>query len=277
MTENSPASEWGAERVDPAAYLRRIGCAGPLAPTAETLRELHRAHVLTIPFENLDVVLGRGVRLDAGALQGKLVDGRRGGYCYEHNLLFAAVLERLGYRVTRLLARVGPLGEPRRARTHAMLLVEADGTRHLADVGFGGEGLVEPLPFAEGAVSHVGPWTWRLGRAGDEWVLSTLRQDGWAELYAFRLEVHHRADFEMANHYTSTLPSSPFVRHVIAQRTIPGARRRLQNLELDGQELKAEELHAVLGEVFGIGLEPEEAEGLARHARAAGRSPERQG
>ncbi|MFC4062519.1 arylamine N-acetyltransferase [Planomonospora corallina] len=274
MTDNTPASdtpasEWGAGLLDLDAYLRRIGRPVPAAPTVESLRELHRAHVTAIPFENLDVLLDRGVRLDIGSIQAKLVESRRGGYCYEHNLLFAAVLERLGYRVTRLLARVGPLGERRRPRTHAMLLAEAGGTRHLVDVGFGGEGLLEPLPFADGAVSQVGPWSWRLGRAGDEWVLSTLRPDGWAELYAFRLEVHHPVDFEVSNHYTSTAPASPFVRHVIVQRTTPGERHRLQGLELDGNELKPGELHAVLEEVFGIGLGPEEAETLVRHVTSA--------
>jgi N-hydroxyarylamine O-acetyltransferase len=269
MTENTLASEWGVERVDLTAYLRRIGHRGPLDPTVETLRALHRAHVTTIPFENLDVILGRGIRLDIDSLQGKLVDARRGGYCYEQNLLFAAVLERLGYPVTRLLARVRMGEDRRRSRSHAMLLVEAEGTTHLADVGFGGDGLLEPVPLADGALSSVDGWSWRLGRDGDEWVLHGLRPDGWIGLYSFRMETHYPADFEVANHYTSTVPTSPFVRHPIVQHTAAGVRRRLQGLELDGEPLEPGKLHAVLGEVFGLGLEAGEAEVLAGRALTA--------
>lgn len=100
--EVAAESEWGSERLDVQEYLSRVGYEGPLAPTADTLRALHRAHVVAIPFENLDILLGRGVPLDLDSLQDKLIHRCRGGYCYEHNLLFAALLDRLGYRVTRL-------------------------------------------------------------------------------------------------------------------------------------------------------------------------------
>ena len=94
--------QWESDRLDVDTYLERLGIAGPLDPTPGTLRRLHRAHVTTIPFENLDVVLGRGVDLDLGAMQAKLLESRRGGYCYEHNLLFAALL---GAAVDRLVVR----------------------------------------------------------------------------------------------------------------------------------------------------------------------------
>ncbi|NUW38926.1 arylamine N-acetyltransferase [Nonomuraea rhodomycinica] len=154
------------------ARIARRAAAGPRrAPSAETLRAVHRAHVTAIPFENLDVVLGRGAPIDLESLQDKLVGRRRGGYCHEHNLLFAAALERLGFRVTRHLARIR-LGRLHLPRTHATLTVETEeGGRWLADVGFGGEGLVEPLPFPDGAAARLGGWEWRLGRDGDFWVL----------------------------------------------------------------------------------------------------------
>ncbi|MBN6055703.1 arylamine N-acetyltransferase, partial [Nonomuraea sp. RK-328] len=108
---------WDIEKLDLDAYLTRIGRGAPRTPSAETLRSLHRAHVTSIPFENLDVVLGRGARIDLESLQHKLVGRRRGGYCHEHNLLFAAALERLGFRVTRHLARIR-LGRLHLPRTH---------------------------------------------------------------------------------------------------------------------------------------------------------------
>jgi N-hydroxyarylamine O-acetyltransferase len=91
---------WNSDELDLDAYLDRTGYRGPLDPNAATLRGLHRCHVETIPFENLEIMLGRPVDLDLGSLQAKLVTQRRGGYCYEHNLLFAAVLERLGYAIS---------------------------------------------------------------------------------------------------------------------------------------------------------------------------------
>jgi N-hydroxyarylamine O-acetyltransferase len=130
--------EWDIDRLDLEAYLRRVGFAGDTAPTVQTLAALHRAHVAAVPFENVDIVLGRGVSVELDSVQAKLVDRGRGGYCYEHGLLFGAALERLGYTVDRLLARVG--GEeqrPPRARTHMTLVVRADGVRWLADVGSG--------------------------------------------------------------------------------------------------------------------------------------------
>ncbi len=100
-----PTSEWRSEQLDVDAYLERVGYDGDLKPTAETLRGLHRAHVAAIPFENLDIVLGRGISLEMDAMQDKLIRRDRGGYCYEHNLLFAALLERIGFAVSRLTAR----------------------------------------------------------------------------------------------------------------------------------------------------------------------------
>src|ERR1700724_825750 len=115
--------------LDLDSYLARTTYAGSLRPSAEVLRELHLAHSTTIPFENLDILLGRPIRLDLASLQAKLVADRRGGYCFAHNMLFAAVLETLGFRVTRLAARVY-MGQPSptRPKTHMLLRVEAGGS-----------------------------------------------------------------------------------------------------------------------------------------------------
>ena len=129
--EATAPDEWSVRNLDLDAYLQRIGYAGPLDPSHATLAALHRAHLAAIPFENLDLMLGRGVRVDFDSIQAKLVFASRGGYCYEQAQLFGAVLERLGYQVDRLLARVGPDGEPVRPRTHLTLRV-GRGRRDLA-------------------------------------------------------------------------------------------------------------------------------------------------
>src|SRR3954468_20653067 len=118
-------------------YFKRLGDTGDRAPTLATLARLQYAHATAIPFENLDIHLGRPIRIDLESVTEKLVDHQRGGYCFEQNALFAAVLESLGFPVTRLAARVR-LGRPGTitARTHMLLAVEADGRRWISDVGF---------------------------------------------------------------------------------------------------------------------------------------------
>ncbi|MEP6972690.1 MAG: arylamine N-acetyltransferase [Actinomycetota bacterium] len=213
------------EGLDLDAYLARIGYEGELHPTPETLAGLHRAHALTIPFENLDILLGRPILLDLPSLQAKLVDGRRGGYCFEQNSLFAGVLEHLGFAVTRLAARVR-MGDARQnPRTHMALAVDLGETRWLADVGFGAEGLLDPLPFGVDAPVRQSSWTYRLDGEGDLFVVRSLHGDGWVDLYAFDLQPQLPVDSEMANHYTSTSPRSSFVKHVTVQR--PGPDERL--------------------------------------------------
>src|SRR5690242_5486709 len=128
--------------MDLQAYTARIEYQGGLEPVLQTLQELHLAHATHIPFENLDVLLRKPIRLDADSLWAKLVCGGRGGYCFEQNALFASVLEQVGFRVTRLAARVRAGAAGIRPRSHMLLLVEGC----IADVGFGSEGLLLPVP-----------------------------------------------------------------------------------------------------------------------------------
>ena len=263
-------SEWGIERLDVGAYRERVGYDGDLEPTAETLRRLHRAHVRAIPFENLDVVLGRGVSLEMDAMQDKLLRRDRGGYCYEHNLLFAALLERVGFSVARLTARIRMGRNEPQASGHMLLRVDAEGSSWLADVGFGAQRLLEPILLEDGATSRQGGWTYRLDRdegAGASWALRVLRPDGWFDLYGFTLEPRHHADYVVYNYYTSTNPDSPFVRGVVAMRTGPRRRqtligRRFTTAYPDGsieyRELAGAEPIGVLRGAFGITLEPGE-------------------
>jgi N-hydroxyarylamine O-acetyltransferase len=209
-------------QFDLGAYFGRIGYGGSAAPSFDSLRAVHLAHARSIPFENVDVLLGREIRLDVEWLQAKLVTGGRGGYCFEHNTLLAAALEEMGFGFTRLAARVR-FGHRRvGARTHMLLRVEAEEAPWLADVGFGGLGILEPIPFAPNEPVEQFGWTYRLVRDEQELVLQSLEPDGWADQYGSTLEPQLDVDYDVANHYTSTHPSSPFTRTLTVQRPDPG-------------------------------------------------------
>ncbi len=219
-------------RLDLKAYLRRIGYAGSLKPSHDVLEALHLAHATHIPFENLDILLGRPIRLDLESLHAKLVVGRRGGYCFEQNLLFAAVLQSLGFSVARLAARVRYRTHRVLPRTHMLLLVDVDGLAWIADVGFGLAGLLTPLRFVADEEARQSAWTYRLVQETGDWLLQ-WRQDGsWTDLYEFSLVPQHQADYEMANHYTSTHPDSRFVHTLTVQRIAPEVRYVLRNRDL---------------------------------------------
>ncbi|WP_167573934.1 arylamine N-acetyltransferase family protein, partial [Kitasatospora cheerisanensis] len=218
--------------VDLDLYFTRLGWDGDRAPTLQALRSLHHAHVLGIPFENLDVVAGRAPSLDLDDLQAKLAGSRRGGYCFEHNSLFAAVLDRLGFTVTRLTGRVRYGARPgeQRPRTHMVLAVEIPGVpgRYLADVGYGVTGaLLEPLPMIPGQVREGAGRRHRLvveepGSPSPVWVMQALKSDGWEDQTAFTLDPAPAPDLNVANWYTATHPRSPF-HHLYVQRTLPPA------------------------------------------------------
>ncbi len=247
--------------LDLAAYLRRIGYAGALDPGSATLEALHLAHASRIPFENLDILLGRPIRLDLGSLQAKLVRDGRGGYCFEQNLLLAAVLGHVGFDVTPLAARVRYRITRAVPRTHALLVVETGGERWLADVGFGLEGLLMPVPLRAGAESTQYGRRYRIVAEAGGWALQMHEAGAWTDLYAFTPEPQLVADFEMASHYTSTLPASPFVRNLVVQLPGPERRKVLRNRELaidDGATVDRrtiesdDELLDVLAREFGL-------------------------
>jgi len=250
-----------ADPLDLEAYLGRIGYSGRLQPVPAVLEAIHLAHATHIPFENLDILLKRPIRLDLASLQAKLVTGGRGGYCFEQNLLFSAVLQRLGFSVTQLAARVLYRSRRKLPRTHILLRVDVDGATWLADVGFGLEGLLLPVPFGSGREARQFAWTYRAVEADGEWILQSLRNDSWMNLYSFTLEPCLAVDFEPANHYTATHPDSRFVRTLTVQLPTPEVRYLLRNRELvldrGGTVTRRvladdDELLAVLAEVFGL-------------------------
>jgi N-hydroxyarylamine O-acetyltransferase len=225
--------------IDLAAYFERIGFAASARPSAtlDTLRALHLLHPQAIPFENLDVLLGRPVRLDLASIQRKLVTGGRGGYCYEHNLLLRSVLQTLGFRVQSIAGRVlwGREASDMPPRTHMLLLVDLDEGMYLADVGFGGMVLSAPLAFEAGLEQITPHGAFRLEAAGGEpraFILKALVNGAWASVYRFDLDPQYDADYAMANHFVSTYPQSVFVHNLLAARLAPGIRYGLFNRRL---------------------------------------------
>jgi N-hydroxyarylamine O-acetyltransferase len=224
---------WGSDQLDLDAYLRRIDYDGPRTATPETLRAVHRAHLAAIGFV-ADGIDRDHLPIDVKSVQDKLVHGGEGASCYEHNLLFAAVLARLGFSVTRLLARVrrGNTTDIR-FRSHTTLVVSAGDEQFLADVGFGDEGPLEPVPFRSGATVTVGGWRWRLDDDGAEWVLRSMHADGWFDVYSFTTEAQFPIDFEVAAHFSLTSPRSVFRGHIVAMRVGPDVRHVLRDRVLE--------------------------------------------
>lgn len=214
---------WHIDTVDVDEYLERIDHPR-VAPSADALRSLHEAHVRAIPFENIDVVLGTHPGIGLDAVTDKLVHRRRGGYCYEHALLFAAVLEQLGFPVQRRIARV----QPHRAGpyTHMLLAVHSDGEDYLADVGFGA-GMMYPMPLRHGVEVDQAGWPHRLTYDGSLWTLSKRTADGWEPQHASGESPQYPVDYEVAHHYTNTHPHSPFTSQLIVMRLDHGISRRL--------------------------------------------------
>lgn len=227
-----PVSAWGALDLDLPAYLARIGHSGPTSADLTTLTAVHRAHLAEVPFENLDLVLGRGVDLELGALQRKMAVGGRGGYCYESNLLLAAALDRLGFTTVRLLVRTqDPVTDPR-PRGHLLVLVHLDEVWWVCDVGFG-SGPLEPVALEDPTPVTQGAWTWRVTRGPDGWWrLQELQGAQWVTAYTIAGEVTYPVDVQVANHHTATHPASPFLRRPIVVRRSQDVERRLVGREL---------------------------------------------
>ena len=194
------------------AYLARIGLSG-----RPSLFDVHRAHITSVPFENLDPHAGIPVSLDIDDLASKLVRGRRGGYCFEQNLLLKAALEALGHQVETVLARVRVGAQPGtlRPRSHLLLKVRAGGADWHADVGFGNGSLLEPLPWGAGEEHLQGGWRFRVVAEGRLLVLQSVSGGGWADVYAFDPEPAPAVDLETSNWFTATHPHSPFVTGLI--------------------------------------------------------------
>jgi N-hydroxyarylamine O-acetyltransferase len=223
-------------------YLERIGLDGPSAPTLDRLEAAQRAQSYTIPFENLDIALGRGVSLEPDHLVDKLVRSRRGGYCFELNGLFLRAIRAMGFEARPLLGRVHIGPEPT-GRGHQLSLVEIGGDRFVCDVGFGGMCPRAPILLEAGTLSTQDGTTFRLQDHELGYMIQIAEPDGWRDLYSFDLSPVVPADILYGNHFTSTHPESFFTGTRIASLAHPEGRTALFNFQCtrvcsDGDEIR---------------------------------------
>jgi N-hydroxyarylamine O-acetyltransferase len=248
--------------LDIAAYLERIKYRGPLEPNLATLRELHKAHMLAVPFENLDIHLGREIALDEQKIYSKVVKQRRGGFCYELNGAFASLLRSLGYDVEMLSAGVareaGGFGPP---FDHMTLLVRLEDL-WLADVGFG-DSFREPLRPDEPGEQAQEWGAYRVARDGEYRILERREGDLWEPQYRFTLQPYELADFAGMCRYHQTSPESTFTQRRTCSLATPDGRITLANMRFvtttrDGRQeselANQEEYRAALRERFGVEL-----------------------
>jgi N-hydroxyarylamine O-acetyltransferase len=267
--------------IDLAAYFSRIGYAGAPTPTLPTLRALHALQPQAIPFENIDPMLGLPVPLDLAALQAKMVRSRRGGYCFEQNTLFRAVLEQLGFAVTGLAARVvwkTPPDAPPNPRAHMILRVDLDDGPWLADVGFGAFLFAEPLRLAPGIEQPTAMGPMRIVQHDWAHTLELKAGADWQGVYRFTLEPQMPIDFQVSNWFTSTFPGSRFRNNLMVERVTPGGRINLINRRLTRRNGAAApdqvvletpaHLMRVLAEDFGLDA-PAEVQNLFARLPAA--------
>jgi N-hydroxyarylamine O-acetyltransferase len=257
--------------LDVDSYLKRIRYTGVRSATLETLRALHGLHPLAIPFENLDTLASVPVKLDLRSLEHKLVHSRRGGYCFEQNLLFKHALCALGFDATALAARVvweRPAGEVR-ARTHMVLLVALGERRYVCDVGFGGLTPTAPLELSPGLEQQTPHETFRIVRELAEFVVEAQVRGEWKRLYRFDLQAQQQVDIELLNHYVMSHAESPMLSRLLAARVAADRRFGLGNGILNVHHAhgaseqrrvgSVAELKHVLEATFGIEVPPAKA------------------
>jgi N-hydroxyarylamine O-acetyltransferase len=254
------------EKVNLKAYFDRIGFAGSIAPNIATLELLHALHPASIPFENINPLLGEPVLLDQPSLERKLLAEKRGGYCFEHNTLFMRILQDLDYTVRPLLARVvwnrpEAINEP---PSHMLLLVEINGQNYIADVGFGGLTLTTPMRLRADAEQATPHETYRLTGGNPFWTLEVKIADAFQPVYVFSLDAVSDADIAPINQRISTDPASPFTHELRVALATSGKRLKLHNATYTIQPVEGEKeqreitrmetLRSVLTEDFGIVL-----------------------
>jgi N-hydroxyarylamine O-acetyltransferase len=263
------------------AYLARIGLQARPTLDCRGLAAVQRAHRLAISFENLDIRLGRGIRIDSESVFAKLVTARRGGYCFEQNRLFTDALAALGFTVRPLLARVWLGASETPGHTHMLLLVTINGREWIADAGFGGS-YCPPMPLVDDAEAEspdgathrlsVDDRGWALSRNGHPGATDGRgAQQGWADQYSFTLAEVALADLAMSNHWTATAPGTRFVTLAVASIALPNGFASLTDRAYrhyaGGEETSAtiddpRVYRERLSEVFGIDLSVDEVAAL---------------
>ncbi len=222
--------------MDVTRYLQRLNYTGPTSPTAETLRQLQLAHLQTVPFENLSIHSGEPIVLNDEALFDKIVQRRRGGFCYELNGLFASLLNALGFDVVKLSARVandkGEFGPDFDHMTLSVTAPDAPEVRWLVDVGFG-DCFNEPLLLDSRAEQQQGERAYRIEAAQDHLLLSQREREGeWVPQYRFTMTPHEYSDYEEMCRYHQTSPESHFTKARVCTRLTSEGRITLSAMRL---------------------------------------------
>jgi N-hydroxyarylamine O-acetyltransferase len=259
------------ESFDREAWLARIGYVGPRTPTLATLNGLILAHSHSISYETLDIMLGRPPRLDVATLQAKMITGGRGGYCFEHNMLFRAGLRSLGYRVVSLQGRVvrGLAIDAPRPAIHMLLQVELPEGPYLADVGFGNLAPTRALllqPLVEQETPHE---VMRFVDVDGELTLQAQLKHGWEHIYRVIPYPRYDAEYEIANWYTATHPDTPYHSNIIAAKPrFDGTRITMYNARVTVRDSEGRadkrwldkdvDYLAVIREEFGLNLSDRE-------------------
>lgn len=255
-----------SQKVNLNAYFERIGFAGSIAPSLATLEMLHELHPAAIPFENLSPLLGLPVALDQQSLEKKLLGEKRGGYCFEHNMLLKRMLAELDYSVRGLAATVlwGNSEVEKERPDHMLVAVDIGGATYIADVGFGGLTPTAPLRLRADVEQQTPHETYRFTGGDPEWRLEVKLGEDWRALYSFTSEEWGDAAYEPINAVISGDPASPFTRELRVALSPKGQRIKLFNNRLTIQPLEGEreqrlltsvaEMREVLSGTFGIGL-----------------------
>lgn len=248
--------------MDVTAYLKRINYTGSIEANRQTLEALQMAHLLAVPFENLDIHLGRLIVLDSDRLYKKVVEDRRGGFCYELNGTFAELLRALGFRVTMIAAGVmseeGTFGPD---FDHLTLMVEMK-ERWLVDVGFG-DSFRKPLLLDERGEQKQGNDAYRIDSLGETLTLIRLHGNNWMPQHRFTLRPRQLGDYAEMCHYHQTSPNSPFTQKRVCTIATPEGRITLSDRRLIttvGRERQERELATdeeyldALREYFGVNI-----------------------
>jgi N-hydroxyarylamine O-acetyltransferase len=253
--------------INLATYFDRINYSGEADTSEQTLRQIHLAHALSIPFENLNPLLGLPIAIDIDSLQEKIINQNRGGYCFEVNTLLFHALREVGFNVKglggRVLWNLPPGALP--ARSHMLLLIELNGKAFIADTGFGGCTMPEPLEFILDTEQQTTHDVYRIVK-GDEFVIEVFIQNEWKPLYQFTLQNYLHSDYEMMNYFMSTNSNSHFRHNLLMARVHLDKRFVLKNDELSihrvGEESQkfvlrsVDEVQQVIKDVFGIAIPP---------------------
>lgn len=250
--------------LDLPAYFARIGYVGPREPTLAVLRALQLQHMMTVPFENLDVLLGRRISIDLATIEQKIVRGGRGGYCFEQNTLFSEVLRSIGFSVTPLLARVRwqVPADYRTGLTHMVLRVEAESRSWLVDVGLGGAGTTGPLALDTEAEQTTPHELRRIVQRADLFMQQLRGRESWLDVCEFSLTEPAPVDFELGNWYSCTHPKAIFLNNLLVARAQPDRRVIIYNCDFtyrypgghaETRNIETpEELLALLAEHFNL-------------------------